>query len=148
MDVGGGRDCSRGGRMDAQKVSQRGWDREAIEAMGPSVQTNPWGCTVLETLGGSQLFEVEAGATRMLIATKGMKRQDVATLEITGLVASGARMQTQHVGQALDTLANIYSADYLAFYTPHQHLMRGALRLGFYESGRLFMKRVKDHGQQ
>jgi hypothetical protein len=134
--------------MDAQKVTQRGWDREAIEAMGPSVQTNPWGCTVLETLGGSQLFEVEDGATRMLIATKGMRRQDVATLEITGLVSSGARMQTHQMGQALDTLSNIYGADYLAMYTPHPHLMRGAQRLGFYETGRLFMKRVTDHGQQ
>lgn len=116
--------------------------------MGPSVQTNPWGCTVLETLGGSQLFEVEQGPVHLLIAAKGMKRQEVATLEITGMVSMGDRMQTVQVGQALDTLANIYTADYLAMYTPHQHLQRGAQRLGFYETGRLFMKRVKDHGQQ
>lgn len=134
--------------MDSQKITQRGWDRDAIEAMGPSVQTNPWGCTVLETLGGSQLFEVEDGPVRILIATKGMKRQDVATLEITGMVSMGERMKTPQVGKAFDTLANIYGADYLAMYTPHPHLMRGAMRLGFYETGRLFMKRVKDHGQQ
>lgn len=134
--------------MAAQKVTQRGWDRDAIEAMGPSVQTNPWGCTVLETLGGSQLFEVEDGPVRMLVAAKGLKRGQVSTLEITGLVSTGARMQTQQVGQALDTLASIYTADYLAMYTPHPHLMRGALRLGFYETGRLFMKRVNDHGKQ
>lgn len=134
--------------MDRQKVTQLGWDSETIAAMGPSVQTNPWGATVLETLGGSQLYEVEDGPVRLLVAAKGLKRGEVATLEITGLVSTGERMKTQQVGQALDTLANIYSADYLAMYTPHPHLMRGALRLGFYESGRLFMKRVRDHGQQ
>lgn len=134
--------------MADQKITQRGWDRDAIEAMGPSVQTNPWGCTVLETLGGSQLFEIEEGSTRILMATKGLKRGEAATLEITGMVSTGARMQTHQVGSALDTLANLYGADYLAMYTPHPHLMRGAQRLGFYETGRLFMKRVKDHGQQ
>ncbi len=134
--------------MGSQKVTQLGWDREAIEAMGPSVQTNPWGATVLETLGGSQLYAVEDGTVRLLVAAKGLKRGQVATLEITGLVSTGDRMQTSQVGQALDTLANLYSADYLAMYTPHPHLMRGALRLGFYESGRLFMKRINDHGQQ
>ena len=134
--------------MGQQKITQLSWDRDAIEAMGPSVQTNPWGCTVLETLGGSQLYEVDAGDVRILIAAKGLTRQDVATVEITGLVSTGARMQTHQVADAFDTIANIYNADHLALYTPHPHLQRGALRLGFHESGRLFMKRVVQHGQQ
>ena len=116
--------------------------------MAPCVAINPWGANALEVLGGSNLWECTNGAERLLIASKGIKRGELATLEITGLVSLAGRMQTGSAGDALDTLANLYRADMLAFQTPHPHLQRGALRLGFAESGRLFQKQVNPHGRQ
>jgi hypothetical protein len=134
--------------MDHQKITQLGWDADRVNDLMPSVNRNPWGCTALETLEGSQLFAVDHGPVHLLIATKGLKRGAVATLEITGLVSTGARAPAGAVGRALDQLANIYRADLIAFYTPHAHIQRGALRLGFLETGRLLMKQVDHYGQQ
>lgn len=129
-------------------IRQLAWDRDQVEALGPSVQVNPWGATASETLGGSQLWEVDEGPLHVLIATKGLIRDGVATMEVTGMVSTGARMQTDQAGRMLDTLGNLYRADYLAFFTPHPHLWRGAERLGFDLSGRLYRKRVSTYGKQ
>lgn len=131
-----------------QKVTQVAWTPENLAAMMPVVALNPWGASAQEVLGGSQLFEVEEGAQHILIAGKGIRRGDVATLEITGMVSLANRIQTDTLGGALDALANQYGAHVLAMYTPHPHLQRGALRLGFAETGRLFQKQVNPHGRQ
>ena len=116
--------------------------------MMPVVSLNPWGASAQEVLGGSQLFEVEDGNQHILLAGKGIRRGDVATLEITGMVSLADRIQTDTLGGALDQLASQYGAHVLAMYTPHPHLQRGAMRLGFAETGRLFQKQVNPHGRQ
>jgi hypothetical protein len=131
-----------------QKVNQVAWTPENLAAMLPVVALNPWGASASEVLGGSQLFEVEDGAQHILISGKGIRRGDIATLEITGMVSLADRIQTATLGQALDNLATVYAADILAMYTPHPHLQRGAVRLGFAETGRLFQKQVNPHGRQ
>lgn len=130
------------------KIKQIAWDADTLAAMAPCVAVNPWGADTMEVLGGSQLYTYDHGTEHLMLAAKGIRRGDVTTLEITGLVSLAGRMQTSTADDALDTLANIYQADKMAFFTPHAHLHRGALRLGFAESGRLFLKQVQQHGRQ
>lgn len=118
----------------AEKVRQLPWDDQARALMQPSADASPW--AMLESfenaLSGAHLFEVEQGASRALLALRGVQLQHGRLLEVVGMRSLGERVQAGALLAVIERLASeVYQADLLTMCTRHPHLVRGCERHGW-----------------
>jgi hypothetical protein len=129
-------------------MTQRAWGAEECEAMQPCVQESPYAAIegLRSCLGGSHLWDITHGNSRVLLAVRGTTLDNGRLLEVVGMRSLGERMDSAMLARCMDHLARqVYTADLLAMMTRHDHILRGCVRDGWTDVARVAIKTMKVH---
>ena len=104
--------------------------------MAPSAAASPY--SVVESFGDAlrdaHLFEIEQGASRVLLAVRGTQLANGRLLEVVGMRSLGERARAADLLPVIEQLArDAYErVDLLSMCTRHPHLVRACERQGWH----------------